>query len=92
MLQLFLSIVALMCNYQWSVELWHSQPFDPLIKDGKIYARGATDDKGQLYMHVKAVQSIMQTVGELPLDKIIIEGRGVGSQVLNHSSLPIKNY
>lgn len=59
------------------VELWHSEPFNPVIKDGKIYARGATDDKGQLYMHVKAVQSIMQTVGELPLNvKFIIEGEG----------------
>lgn len=57
------------------VELWHSEPFNPVIKDGKIYARGATDDKGQLYMHIKAIQSIMQTVGELPLNvKFIIEG------------------
>ena len=36
------------------LELWHSGPFEPVIKDGKIYARGACDDKGQFYMHVKA--------------------------------------
>ena len=38
------------------LELWHSGPFDPTIKDGKIYARGACDDKGQFYMHVKALE------------------------------------
>ena len=37
------------------LELWHSAPFDPVIKDGKIFARGACDDKGQFYMHVKAL-------------------------------------
>jgi acetylornithine deacetylase/succinyl-diaminopimelate desuccinylase-like protein len=36
------------------LELWHSGPFDPVIKDGKIYARGSADDKGQFFMHVKA--------------------------------------
>src|ERR1700704_187834 len=38
------------------LELWHSGPFDPVIKDGRIYARGACDDKGQFYMHVKALE------------------------------------
>ncbi len=37
-------------------ELWDSPPFEPVIKDGKIYARGACDDKGQMYMHVKALE------------------------------------
>ena len=40
------------------LELWHSGPFEPVIKDGKIYARGACDDKGQFYMHVKALELI----------------------------------
>ncbi len=57
------------------IELWHSPPFEPTIKDGKIYARGATDDKGQVYMHVKSVESFFNTVGSLPLNvKFLIEG------------------
>jgi acetylornithine deacetylase/succinyl-diaminopimelate desuccinylase-like protein len=56
------------------LELWDSPPFDPVIKDGKIYARGAADDKGQMYMHVKAFE-IMMSKGELPCNiKFIIEG------------------
>lgn len=55
-------------------ELWDSPPFDPVIKDDKIYARGACDDKGQLYMHVKAFEAMMQT-GSLPCNvKFMIEG------------------
>ncbi|MEN9951736.1 MAG: hypothetical protein RLZZ520_4 [Bacteroidota bacterium] len=42
------------------LELWHSGPFDPTIKDGKIYARGACDDKGQFYMHVKALEVMVK--------------------------------
>lgn len=57
------------------IELWDSPPFEPVIKDGKIYARGATDDKGQAYMHVKSVEAILKTVGSLPVNvKFIIEG------------------
>jgi len=56
------------------LELWHSGPFEPVIKDGKIFARGACDDKGQFYMHVKALES-MNAAGELPTNiKFIIEG------------------
>ena len=56
------------------LELWNSPPFEPVIKDEKIYARGACDDKGQLYMHVKAVE-ILDSMGELPCNvKFIIEG------------------
>jgi acetylornithine deacetylase/succinyl-diaminopimelate desuccinylase-like protein len=56
------------------LNLWHSGPFDPVIKDGKIFARGACDDKGQFYMHVKALEA-MHAVGELPTNiKFIIEG------------------
>ncbi|CAN5557250.1 dipeptidase [soil metagenome] len=56
------------------LELWHSGPFDPVIKDGKIYARGACDDKGQFYMHVKALET-MNACGELPTNiKFLIEG------------------
>ena len=57
------------------INLWDSPPFEPTIKDGKIYARGATDDKGQMYIHIKTVEAFMKTRGSLPLNvKFIIEG------------------
>ncbi|MBC5775895.1 dipeptidase [Pontibacter sp. KCTC 32443] len=55
-------------------ELWNSPPFEPVIKDGKIYARGACDDKGQMYMHVKAFEVMMRN-NALPCNvKFMIEG------------------
>lgn len=65
------------------IELWHSGPFEPVIKDGNIYARGACDDKGQMYMHVKAFELMMQT-NSLPCNiKFMIEGEEeVGSDNL----------
>ena len=59
-------------------ELWHSPPFEPVLKDGKIYARGASDDKGQMYMHIKALETLLQTDG-LPCNvKFMIEGEEEG--------------
>jgi acetylornithine deacetylase/succinyl-diaminopimelate desuccinylase-like protein len=56
------------------LDLWHSKPFDPVIKNDKIYARGACDDKGQMFMHVKAFEAMMQT-NSLPCNvKFMIEG------------------
>jgi acetylornithine deacetylase/succinyl-diaminopimelate desuccinylase-like protein len=56
------------------LELWHSGPFEPVIKEGKIYARGSCDDKGQFYMHVKALE-IMNQTGTLSTNiKFLIEG------------------
>jgi acetylornithine deacetylase/succinyl-diaminopimelate desuccinylase-like protein len=56
------------------LDLWHSGPFDPVIKDGKVYARGSADDKGQFYMHVKALE-VMASTGNLPTNvKFLIEG------------------
>jgi acetylornithine deacetylase/succinyl-diaminopimelate desuccinylase-like protein len=56
------------------LELWNSGPFEPVIKDGKIYARGSCDDKGQFYMHVKALEIMVKT-NSLPANvKFIIEG------------------
>lgn len=56
------------------IDLWDSPPFEPVIKDEKIYARGACDDKGQLYMHVKALE-VLQHEGELPCNvKFALEG------------------
>ncbi|MDP6908046.1 MAG: dipeptidase [Flavobacteriales bacterium] len=65
------------------LELWDSPPFEPVIKDDKIYARGACDDKGQMYMHVKAVELMMKN-GDLPCNvKFMIEGEEeVGSDNL----------
>ena len=66
------------------LELWHSGPFEPVIKDGMIYARGSADDKGQFYMHVKAVETMLKT-GGLPCNvKMMIEGEEeVGSTNLS---------
>ncbi len=55
--------------------LWTSPPFEPVVKDGIVYARGASDDKGQLYAHVKAVEAYVKTGTQLPVNvKFIIEG------------------
>ena len=64
-------------------ELWDSPPFEPVIKDGKIYARGACDDKGQMYMHVKAFEYMMKH-DKLDCNvKFMIEGEEeVGSENL----------
>jgi len=56
------------------LELWHSGPFEPVIKDGKIFARGSCDDKGQFYMHIKAFETMMQTNTMQTNVKFIIEG------------------
>ena len=56
------------------LELWHSGPFEPVIKDGKIFARGSADDKGQFYMHVKAFETMMKTNSLSTNIKFIIEG------------------
>lgn len=58
------------------LELWNSPPFEPDIRDGNIYARGACDDKGQMYMHVKAVEALREVHGgKLPVNlKFLIEG------------------
>ena len=65
------------------LELWQTPPFEPTIRDEKIYARGACDDKGQFYMHVKAFELMMQT-DTLPCNiKFMIEGEEeVGSNNL----------
>ena len=71
------------------IELWHNPPFEPIIKqteihpEGAIFARGACDDKGQMFMHVKAVEAMLNT-GELPCNvKFMIEGEEeVGSENL----------
>lgn len=65
------------------LDLWKSPPFEPVIMDGKIFARGACDDKGQFYMHVKALETMTKT-NTLPVNiKFIIEGEEeIGSKNL----------
>ena len=54
---------------------WKSPPFEPEERDGNIYARGAVDDKGQMWMHVKALESLLKAEGKLPVNiKVIVEG------------------
>jgi acetylornithine deacetylase/succinyl-diaminopimelate desuccinylase-like protein len=57
------------------LELWKSPPFEPELRDGNIYARGSADDKGQMYMHIKAVEALRAVNGTLPVNlKFLIEG------------------
>jgi acetylornithine deacetylase/succinyl-diaminopimelate desuccinylase-like protein len=54
---------------------WISPPFEPEVRDGRLYARGAVDDKGQVHMHLKAVEAHLRTRGELPVNlRLLIEG------------------
>jgi acetylornithine deacetylase/succinyl-diaminopimelate desuccinylase-like protein len=56
------------------LDLWHSGPFEPVIKEGKVYARGSADDKGQFYMHVKALEIMVKTNTLQSNIKFLIEG------------------
>lgn len=64
---------------------WITPPFEPTVRDGNVYARGATDDKGQMLTHVKSAQAWMETAGRLPIQiKYLIEGEEeVGSESLH---------
>jgi acetylornithine deacetylase/succinyl-diaminopimelate desuccinylase-like protein len=73
---------------------WTSPPFEPAIREGMIYARGASDDKGQLFAHLKAAEAVLASKGRLPLNlKFIFEGEEeIGSRnldrfVLDHKDL-----
>ncbi len=67
------------------LKLWNTKPFEPTVIGDKLFARGATDDKGQLFVHIKSVEALMKTVGELPLNvKYLIEGEEeIGSENLD---------
>lgn len=64
---------------------WITPAFEPTVRDGKIYARGATDDKGQMLTHIKAIEAWTKAAGKLPVNvKVIIEGEEeVGSRNLD---------
>jgi acetylornithine deacetylase/succinyl-diaminopimelate desuccinylase-like protein len=73
------------------VDLWTSPPFEATVRDGEIYARGAADDKGQVFMHIKAIEAFTKKTGGLPVNmKVLIEGEEeVGS---DHLGEFIKNH
>jgi acetylornithine deacetylase/succinyl-diaminopimelate desuccinylase-like protein len=54
------------------LESWESPPFEPSIRNGRIYARGATDDKGQLFAHLKALETWLTTTGRLPVNVVLL--------------------
>ena len=56
------------------LELWHTKPFEPVVKDGKVFARGSADDKGQFFMHLKALETMVKTNTMNTNIKFIIEG------------------
>lgn len=56
------------------IELWHTPPFEPVVREGNIYARGASDDKGQMYMHVKAFETMMHNQALACNVKFMLEG------------------
>ena len=64
------------------LDLWESPPFVPVVKDGKMLARGSSDDKSQLHMHVRAIEGLLKTRGALPLNlRVIFEGEEESSSV-----------
>jgi acetylornithine deacetylase/succinyl-diaminopimelate desuccinylase-like protein len=67
------------------VDLWTTPPFEATVRDGEIYARGAADDKGQVFMHIKAIEAFTKKAGGLPVNmKVLIEGEEeVGSAHLD---------
>ena len=66
------------------LELWHSPPFEPTVRNGNIFARGSVDDKGQLFLHIKAIEAHLTARGKLPVNLIVLaEGEEeVGSENL----------
>ena len=68
------------------VDLWESPPFEATVRDGEIYARGSADDKGQVFMHFKAIEAHLKQNGKLPVNiKVILEGEEeVGSKNLDN--------
>ena len=57
------------------LELWETPPFEATVRDGEIYARGSADDKGQVFMHLKAIEAHLKQNGRMPVNiKLILEG------------------
>src|ERR1700722_2935256 len=57
------------------LELWTSAAFSPTVRDGNLFGRGTADDKGQVHIHIKALEALQKTAGKLPINvKVIVEG------------------
>jgi len=72
------------------LDLWDRPPFEPVIKDGRIYARGASDNKGNLFIPLTVVEAMLKTAGKVPVNlKFLFEGEEeAGSENLPGWSLP----
>jgi acetylornithine deacetylase/succinyl-diaminopimelate desuccinylase-like protein len=78
--------ILVYCHYDVQpvdpIELWETAPFDPFVKDGRVVGRGAADDKGQLHMHLKAVEALLASRGRLPLNlRFVFEGEEESSSI-----------
>ncbi len=57
------------------LDLWTTPPFDPAVRDGNLYGRGTADDKGQVHIHIKALEALRDTAGKLPINvKVMVDG------------------
>lgn len=78
--------VIVYCHYDVQpvdpLELWEQPPFEPQVKDGRMYGRGSADDKGQLHMHLRATEALLATRGSLPVNlRFVFEGEEESSSV-----------
>lgn len=78
--------VLVYCHYDVQpvdpLELWESPPFVPVVKDGRMLARGSSDDKAQLHMHVRAIEALLKTRGALPINlRVVFEGEEEASSI-----------
>jgi acetylornithine deacetylase/succinyl-diaminopimelate desuccinylase-like protein len=70
------------------LELWSSPPFEPTLRDGRMYARGAQDNKGQVFYFVKAIEALRAQGADLPTIKVLIEGEEESGSLAMHAGLP----
>ncbi|MGZ3355607.1 MAG: dipeptidase [Isosphaeraceae bacterium] len=78
--------VLVYCHYDVQpvdpLDLWESPPFVPVVKDGKMLARGSSDDKSQLHMHIRAIEALLKTRGSLPINvRVVFEGEEEASSI-----------
>ncbi len=78
--------VIVYCHYDVQpvdpLDLWEKPPFEPQVRDGRMYARGAADDKGQLHMHLRAAEALLAVRGGLPVNlRFVFEGEEESSSV-----------
>jgi acetylornithine deacetylase/succinyl-diaminopimelate desuccinylase-like protein len=78
--------VLVYCHYDVQpvdpLDLWESPPFVPVVKDGQMLARGSSDDKSQLHMHIRAIEALMKSRGSLPVNlRVVFEGEEEASSV-----------